>query len=73
MLRVVAAGSAADTPIQWVYYHVTHKDGRRLSCVFTLSVDDVEQFGGEDLSLIESLKFEPAKEKVSSGKAAERR
>ncbi len=75
VLRVVATGNVSSTPIQWVYYHVTHEDGRRLSCVFTMSADDVERFGAEDLSLIETLDFLTldAKAKVTAARAAARR
>ena len=72
VLRVVAAGNASSTPIQWTYYHVSHKDGRRLSCVFTMTVDDVEQFGGEDLALIESLSFLNMDEKAQVTEARAR-
>jgi hypothetical protein len=74
VLRVVAAGTASSAPIQWVYYHVTHQDGRRLSCVFTLSADDIERFGAEDLALIDSLSFLTPEEqaKVTEARAKAR-
>ncbi|MCP4194691.1 MAG: hypothetical protein GY768_29155 [Planctomycetaceae bacterium] len=57
VLRVVAAGTVDQAPILWIYYHVTHKDGRRVACVFTMGATDVEQFGGEDLALTSSIRF----------------
>ncbi|MDG2380541.1 MAG: hypothetical protein P8N76_02600 [Pirellulaceae bacterium] len=57
ILRVVAAGTVDQAPILWIYYHVTHTDGRRVSCVFTMGATDVEQFGGEDLALTSSIRF----------------
>ncbi len=51
-----------DAPIQWIYYHLSHGSGRCLACVFTLSAEEVERFGGEDMTLASSLLFldEPA-------------
>ena len=57
VLRVVAAGTVDQSPILWIYYHVTHTDGRRISCVFTMGATDAEQFGGEDLALTGSIRF----------------
>ena len=66
VLRVVAAGNVSDSPILWIYYHITHRDGRRISCAFTLGGEDAEQFGGGDMTLIGSLQFldsdQPAEE-----------
>ena len=56
-LRIVVAGQVADAPIQWIYYHLVHDSGHRLSCVFTMSGEELERFGGEDLAMAGSLMF----------------
>ena len=56
-LRIVVAGQMSDVPLQWIYYHLTHVSGRRLSCVFTMSAEELERFGGEDLEMTGSLLF----------------
>jgi hypothetical protein len=57
VLRVVAAGTVSDLPIQWVYYHLTNPAGRRASCVFTLESRLVDRFEGADHTLISSFRF----------------
>ncbi len=57
-LRTVVSGQVSGVPIQWIYYHLTHTaSGKRLSCVFTMSAEELERFGGEDLSLAGSILF----------------
>jgi hypothetical protein len=57
VLRVVAAGTAGNVPVRWIYYHVSHPDGRRLSYVFSLSPEDTHRFAAADEQLTESLRF----------------
>ena len=52
-----SSGQVSDAPIQWIYYHLTHSSGRQLSCVFTMSAEELERFGGEDLAIAESILF----------------
>lgn len=56
-LKVIVAGRVGDAPIQWIYYHLSHSSGRCLACVFTLSAEEVERFGGEDITLASSVLF----------------
>ena len=56
-LKVIVSGRVGDAPIQWIYYHLSHSSGRCLACVFTLSAEEVERFGGEDITLASSLLF----------------
>ena len=56
-LKVIVAGRVGEAPIQWIYYHLSHGDGHCLACVFTLSAEEVERFGGEDMTLASSLLF----------------
>jgi len=56
-LRIVVAGQVSEVPIQWIYYHLTHSSGRRVSCVFTMSAEELERFGGEDLEIAGSILF----------------
>ncbi len=67
ILRVVVAGTVSDLPIQWVYYHLYAKDGRRASCVSTLESKLIERFGAADRTLISSIRFiPPSSESVES-------
>ena len=55
VLRVAVAGTAAELPIQWHYYHLSSDDGYRVSLVFTMESKLVERFGQLDRELIETL------------------
>lgn len=57
VLKVMAAGQAADLPIHWIYYHLADDEGRRASLVFTLEQELVEQFASADAVLVTSLEF----------------
>lgn len=57
IIRVVAAGVVSELPVQWIYYHVTDRTGRRLSCVFTMESDLAERFGVIDQTMVGSLSF----------------
>ena len=57
IIRVVAAGVVSELPVQWIYYHVTERTGRRLSCVFTMESNLTERFGVIDQTMIGSLSF----------------
>jgi len=47
-------------PIQWRYYLVAERGGRRLVFVFSMEEALADRFGGEDLKLVDSLVFAEA-------------
>jgi hypothetical protein len=55
--RVEALGKVNDLDIQWIYYHVTDKDGRGAAFAFTLDSKLAERFAGEEESLVASLQL----------------
>ena len=57
ILRVTANGQSGETPITWVYYLLTQKDGTRMAVVFTLASEQLKAFGGSDHDLIGSLRM----------------
>jgi hypothetical protein len=72
-LRVVAAGTVSDLPIQWIYYHLTDEKGQQAAVVFTLDANLVERFGGEDqtvVSAFEMLPAAPSKKEATAAKPA---
>lgn len=46
-----------EIPMIWIYYLVTHPDGRQASFVFALERPLLEQFGEKDVELVKSIKF----------------
>ena len=60
-LRVALVGQVAGTPVHWIYYQVSDSDGRRVTCVFTMSGEEVARFGAEDIQLVSTMTLsEPA-------------
>ncbi|MGM0488664.1 MAG: hypothetical protein ACQESR_18145, partial [Planctomycetota bacterium] len=57
VMRVVVNGMVSEVPINWVYYHITNDQGRRVSCVFTFESELVSRFGAADQALISSFRF----------------
>ena len=57
VLRITAVGTVEQTPIQWIYYHLTTPEGQRMSASFTGQVDEQPLLGTEDLEMMESLTF----------------
>jgi hypothetical protein len=55
--RVEAMGKVNELDIQWIYYHVTDKDGRGAAFAFTLDSKLAERFAGEEESLVASLQL----------------
>lgn len=55
--RVEAVGKVNDLEIQWIYYHVTDKNGLGAAVAFTLATSLTERFAGEDDSLVGSLQL----------------
>ena len=81
-LRLVVDGIEDRIPIKWIYYHVAHDDGRRLTFVFTLEQSVASQFDIADKLLVNETTFKPGKtpknetaksEKSSSDSAPEAR
>lgn len=63
VLRVVARGDVGETPIQWVYYHLSDDLGQRLSLVFTHESAMESRLAGLDESLTSSITILPRKSK----------
>lgn len=70
ILRVVAAGDISDTPIRWVYYHLSDDDGQRLSLIFTHEASMESRLEGIDESLTSSIAFLPRVEQDDPKQAA---
>lgn len=59
VLRVVAVGVVSELPIQWIYYHLSNDEGRRVSFVFTMEASLVERFGAADQVMAGTFEFLP--------------
>lgn len=71
VLRVDVAGAEQDIPIRWIYFHVAHNDGRRLTFLFTGEEEVFDRFDMYSQPLVDSLVFmPPQKESTASAKAA---
>ena len=57
ILKVAVAGTASDLPIRWIYYHISDKQGRRVSIVFAHEAKLERKFAGMDDTLISSFRF----------------
>lgn len=57
VLRVVAQGAVSDLPIEWRYYHVTDRSGRRAALAFTITQQFSERFGDHDQELALGLRL----------------
>lgn len=57
VLRVVAQGAVSDLPIEWRYYHVTDRSGRRAALAFTISQQFSERFADHDQELALGLRL----------------
>ena len=66
VMRVVAAGEVSDTPIHWIYCHLSDDHGRRLSCIFTLEASLEDPFAGKDESVTNSIEFIGTPERQAS-------
>jgi hypothetical protein len=71
LMRVVVSGRSEDVPIHWVYAHLSDDTGRRLSMVFTMGGNAVEQFAGADEQICGTLEmFTPPAKKEESPEVA---
>ncbi len=66
-LRVVATGKVGDVPIQWVYYHVNDKSGRRAAFVYILESENLETFGQTDREMVAQFAFRPRSKSTPPG------
>jgi hypothetical protein len=67
VLRVVAQGLVSELPIEWRYYHVTDRSGRRAALAFTISQQFTDRFGDNDQELAFGLRLlEPTAAKATT-------
>jgi hypothetical protein len=57
VFRVVAAGAFSDVAMQWVYYQVVDRQGRRVVLAFVVEQDQLERFGQADEELVATLRL----------------
>ncbi len=57
LMRVVVTGHSEEIPIQWIYAHLSDDLGRRVSLVFTMGANMVEQFAGADEQICGSFEM----------------
>jgi hypothetical protein len=55
VFRVVAVGQVEELPIQWHYYLLANRTGRRVAAAFTVETSLAEQFGDADRQLIDAI------------------
>lgn len=58
-LRVVVSGNSSGVAVQWLYYHLSQRDGRQVAVAFTLEQSLAERFAGADEAMVESLELLP--------------
>lgn len=56
-LKVTVKGVEKELPVQWIYYHVSSEDGRRLTFVFTLEQEIANVFQPSDHRMVNGLSF----------------
>ncbi len=71
VLRVTAAGVVSEVSMQWVYYHISNPQGRRIAFTFTVQTDLVEQFAVRDRAMIETFAFRPVSDKPRAKESIE--
>lgn len=57
VLQITAIGQASELPIQWIFYHLSDDQGRRLSMVFTVGGELADKLAGTDAQMASSLRF----------------
>ena len=57
LLRVVSRGGTQGVNIQWIHYHISNDDGRRVVLAFTLNEANLEAFAAEDAQLADSFEL----------------
>lgn len=56
-LKITVKGIEKELPVQWIYYHVSSEDGRRLTFVFTLEQEIANVFQPSDHRMVNGLSF----------------
>ena len=56
-LKVIVKGEEEGVPVQWIYYHVSSEDGRRLTFAFTLEQEIANVFQPSDQRMVNGLSF----------------
>jgi hypothetical protein len=67
-MQVVVGGEEEGVPVNWLYYHVTHEDGRRVTLVFTLAESVAQRVDPIAAQLVNEFEFEPVPKKIASKK-----
>jgi len=57
LLRVLSRGGTQGVNIQWIHYHISNDDGRRVVLAFTLNEANLEAFAAEDAQLADSFEL----------------
>ena len=57
LLRVLSRGGTQGVDIQWIHYHISNDDGRRVVLAFTLNEANLEYFAAEDAQLADSFEL----------------
>ncbi len=57
LLRVVSRGGTQGVNIQWIHYHISNDEGRRVVLAFTLNEANLEAFAAEDAQLADSFEL----------------
>jgi len=57
LLRVVSRGGTQGVDIQWIHYHISNNDGRRVVLAFTLSEANLGFFAAEDAQLADTFEL----------------
>lgn len=71
-LKIVVKGEEKDVPVQWIYYHVSSEDGRRLTFVFTLEQEIASVFQPSDQRMVNGLSFFVRSNESNDGRSAAR-
>lgn len=56
-LRISVTGVENELPVEWIYYHVASRDGRRLTFVFTMEREVADLFEPADQRIVNGLNF----------------
>jgi len=72
-LTVEVEGKEGGVPVSWIYYHLNDKDGRRMTFVFTLEREVINQFTPADRKLVGGLAFGTRPGARKAGNAPQRK
>lgn len=73
VLRVEASGEVAQTPITWIYCHLSDDEGHRLSFVYTLESSMMSRFDNADQAMTSSVFFLDGAETEETAEEVSRR